>query len=124
MVPRRLSRRAANVLGEDRIVEPGAVEYAGLFLLSGDIAVENLDDAIDVGNQFFCLQRIPCWGRAPKMTLVFPSSNGLAQVKRSWGVTSSIGKKLASRCRRVAALFLALQGLPKPAVMPRCFFAA
>jgi len=37
--------------GEERIVYSGAVEYAGLFLLSGDIAVEDLDDAINVGNQ-------------------------------------------------------------------------
>jgi hypothetical protein len=57
--------------GEHRILYVGAVEYAGLFLFSGDIAVENLDDAIDVGIQYSCLQRIPCWGRAPKMTLVF-----------------------------------------------------
>ena len=37
--------------GEDRIVDPGAVEYAGLFLFSGDVAIEDLDDAIDIGNQ-------------------------------------------------------------------------
>jgi hypothetical protein len=41
-----------------------------LFLFSDDVAVENLDDAIDVGNQFSCLQGFPCWGRAPKMTLM------------------------------------------------------
>jgi hypothetical protein len=57
--------------GEHRILYLGAVEYAGLFLFSGDIAVENLHDASDVGNQFSCLQGFPCWGRAPKMTLMF-----------------------------------------------------
>ena len=29
----------------------GAVENAGLFLFGGDIAVENLDNATDAGNQ-------------------------------------------------------------------------
>jgi hypothetical protein len=42
-----------------------------LLLFSGDIAVENPDDASDVGNQCFCLQRFPCRGRAPKMKLVY-----------------------------------------------------
>jgi hypothetical protein len=57
--------------GEHRILYLGAVEYAGLFLFSGDIAVENSHDAGDVGNQYPCLQRFPCWSRTPKMTLVF-----------------------------------------------------
>jgi hypothetical protein len=57
--------------GKHRIRYLGAVEYAGLFLLSGDIAVEDLDDAINVGNQYSCLQRFPCRRRFPKMRLMF-----------------------------------------------------
>jgi hypothetical protein len=94
-----------------------------------DLAVENLDDAIDVGNQFSCLQCLPCWGRAPKMTLVFhfDFSNGpLWHRPNGPGVPSL--KHWQEPCQqgagKVAALFLALQGLPKPAVMPLCSFAA
>jgi hypothetical protein len=50
MVPRRLSPARDQRPGEDRIVDPGAVEYAGLFFFSGDVAIEDLDDAIDIGN--------------------------------------------------------------------------
>jgi hypothetical protein len=49
----------------------GAIECAGLFLLSGDFAVEDLDDAKNVGNQHSCLQRFPCRRRLPKMRLMF-----------------------------------------------------
>jgi hypothetical protein len=75
--------------GEDRIFCPVAVKYAVLFLFCSYIAVENVDDAADVGNQCFCLQHFPCWGRVPKMTLVFhcilqndPDSQRLAPAPR------------------------------------------
>jgi hypothetical protein len=81
-------------------------------------AVENREDAIDVGNQLSCLQRFPCWGRAPKMALMFHfvTPNDL----HSPGVPSL--KPRQEPCQqmqgKVAALFLALQGLPKPVQCP------
>ena len=102
--------------GEHRILYLGAVEYAGLFLFSGDIAVENLDDAIDVGNQYSCLQRIPCWGRAPKMTLVFHFL--LQMICSGTGQTvlgplpQALARTLPARCReKVVGSFSGLAGV-------------
>src|SRR6202035_3862675 len=100
--------------GEHRILYLGAVEYAGLFLFSGDIAVKDLDDAIDVGNQYSCLQRFACWGRAPKMTLMFhflpPNDLLWHRSNDPRCLISSIGKNPASRCKDGGCSFSGLAG--------------
>ncbi len=59
MVSLRLSRRAAGRPGERRVGGIGAIEYPGTFLLGGDIAIQDPDEALEIANHFADLYRFP-----------------------------------------------------------------
>jgi hypothetical protein len=64
MVSLRLSRRAASVLASKGYVTL-AIGYPRMFLFGGNVAVEDLDDAVEIGNQYPDLRRFS------QCTLVF-----------------------------------------------------
>ncbi len=73
----RLSRRAAEGPRENRIRGVGSIRYPGPLLFSGNVATEQLDDAIEVADHLPDRHSLPMRGFASiKMTLV---SHGLLQ---------------------------------------------
>ena len=45
--------------GERRVGGIGAIEYPGTFLLGGDIAIQDPDEALEIANHFADLYRFP-----------------------------------------------------------------
>jgi hypothetical protein len=59
MVSPRLSRRAEGALGQHRICGVGTIGYPSLFLFASNVAVDDLDDTVEIGNRYPSLHRFP-----------------------------------------------------------------